>query len=206
MIAAVVEQGRFGAAVAGAVGAPLRVALDDWERAVATAERGDLVVLASGRVPEREADALDAACREGGVRWSSTWPWGSRIVVGPHLRPDEGPCWSCTWRRLRTHVQPAERERAVFDAFAEDADLVVEGFVAPLVGMAAALLAQDSHADAPAGRLRIVDALTGALTDTRIVRVHGCPRCGRAAEHHGRDRFTQHLVPALRAGLESVRA
>lgn len=205
MIAVVVEQGRFGAAVADALGGPARVAAGDWERAVDAARAGGLLVLATGRVPEREGDELDRACREAGVRWTSAWPWGSRIVVGPHLRPDAGPCWGCTWRRLRTHVQPAERERAVFDAFANDPELAVEGFVAPLVGMAAALVAQDAADDAPAGRLRIVDALSGALTDTRVVRVHGCPRCGTAAEHEGRRRFTEHLVPALQAGLRSAR-
>ena len=49
-----------------------------------------------------------------------------------------------------------------------------------------------------AGRLRIVDVLTGAVTMTEVLAVHGCPKCfpDRIQAQPGA-RFVRDLVPAL---------
>lgn len=71
------------------------VALDSG--AVTTFDR---VVYCPDRSDLRAAVALDAQCRDAGVRFLPVLTTAGRVVFGPMTRPPEGPCLTCALLRL----------------------------------------------------------------------------------------------------------
>jgi hypothetical protein len=61
---------------------------------------------------------------------------------------------------------------------------------------AAGLLLDRDEAAASAGRVRYADVLSGQVRESRVVRVHGCGRCGGAAAW-GSERFVASLRPVI---------
>lgn len=156
------------------------------------------VAVALWRLYDAECDLLDQACFEAGVPWTCTYLSGKYLYCGPVMAPGHGPCYKCFRKRFLTHLPEPERELSLMQAYNRDHALGVPGFLPGLVGMAAAfILSSAKDPAAAAGRLVQVDALSGALVDTRVVPVHGCPRCERSTDI-GPQRFIQRLVPEMR--------
>ncbi|MPZ50653.1 MAG: TOMM precursor leader peptide-binding protein [Dehalococcoidia bacterium] len=168
----------------------------------------DFVAVALWRPYTNDCDELDAACFRHMVPWSAAVLSERYLYCGPLIVPGPGPCFHCYRRRFLTHLPAPERELALERAYASDPGLGSEGFAPASAGMAAAALLMDARAGddvAEPGRLRRIDLLSGELVDTRVIRVHGCPRCGRHpgggssnSQERG-DRFVRHLQPTLEA-------
>jgi bacteriocin biosynthesis cyclodehydratase domain-containing protein len=205
----VLHEGRFGAAVAQALGTlrevrphPLVAARERLRALIAGA---DFVAVALWRRYEEECELLDAIAAETGVRWSLAVPIESALSCGPLVVPGHGACWRCYRRRALTHHRAPERELALAEGYRRDPALGPAGFTPPMVWTAAgALLADASAPPSAAGRLRRVNLLTGMVIDTVVIGVHGCDRCrapssgadpGRGGQPG--ERFLEHLVPAL---------
>jgi bacteriocin biosynthesis cyclodehydratase domain-containing protein len=200
----VLHEGKFGAAVAQALGT-LRAVRPE----TLTSARGRLRELVSGadfvavalwRRHDEECDELDALACEQRVRWSLAVPIESALSFGPLVVPGHGACWRCYRRRAMTHHRAPERELALAEAYRKNPALGPHGFTPPMVWMAAgALLSDSGAAPSAAGRLRRVNALTGVVIDTMVVGVHGCDRCRLRASGAARpgDRFVDQMVPAL---------
>lgn len=203
----VLHEGRFGAAVARALGslrpvrsAPLVASRPRLESLVGDA---DFVAVALWRRYDEECEELDAIAARRRLRWSLAVPIESALSFGPLVVPGHGACWRCYRRRALTHHRAAERELALAEAYRRSPELGPRGFTPPMVWMAAGALAADAEAPpAAAGRLRRINLLTGMFIDTVVVGVHRCDRCrpraaGARTERPG-ERFVEHLVPAIK--------
>jgi bacteriocin biosynthesis cyclodehydratase domain-containing protein len=198
------HDGRFGDAVGERLarrfpGLDARGLLRSRGSYAALAAAADFVAVASWRRHEPELDELDDACWRAGVPWSRAvlderWLFGGPLVV-----PGRGACYRCFVGRCLSHHAAPERELVVRRAYQADPALGPRGFTAPAVGMAAGLLAADATAGPEAaGRVVRVDLVTAETTDSRVVRVHGCDRCGGPRDAVPGARFTARLVPAVK--------
>lgn len=193
--------GTFGDAVASRIAERIRAvrvfALPRREEALEELLEGaGFVGVTLWRRYPRECDALDAACARREIPWSTAVLEGQRLLAGPLISPGRGPCYACYRRRWLTHVAVLDREQALEEAYATDANLGPRGFLSIAAALAASglLLDRREHERAP-GRLREVDLLNGSVQEARVVRVHGCPRC--SSTRHGK-RYVSWLVPAVR--------
>jgi bacteriocin biosynthesis cyclodehydratase domain-containing protein len=170
----------------------LRPALPDLADSILGA--GFVAVAAWRRCPDA-CSLIDEACARAGIPWSSVLLDGSELVSGPVVVPGRGPCWSCYRRRLSAHTPAIERARHLDQAYAADPSLGPGGFLPAMVEAAAAGLLRDRlDGETAAGRVRIVDVLSGEVLETRVVRVHGCVRCGRS---RGGARYVEALAPIV---------
>jgi bacteriocin biosynthesis cyclodehydratase domain-containing protein len=196
-------EGRFGDAVAAIVRRSLDGAvvhrLSDVCHALADHVQGaPFVAVATWRLYDRACDALDEACRAAGVRWSGCFLLEHALWTGPLVVPDRPSCWRCFRTRHLTHHAAPERELALLEEYERNRDLGPAGFVPAMAWIAAAALVRDARApDAEAGRVTRIDLCTGAPIDTRVIGVHGCPRC-RPSDAPQVDRFVRHLAPQIK--------
>ena len=194
-------EGRFGRAVAErvAVSNPdltvlrLTLSLQSLDELVPQAS---FVGLALWRRYPSATDAIDDACTRHGVPWSSVSLEGKFLVMGPLVSPGKGACYACYRKRWSTHLVLPERELALDAAYDADLEIGCGGFPPSSISIAAAGLALDRiEASTSPGRVRRLDLLHCVLQETRVVRVHGCDRCG------GRlplgERYVHHLHAAL---------
>lgn len=153
------------------------------------------VGVASGRREHIACSNLDEVCAATRTPWSSVHLHGAELVGGPAIVPGHGPCYACYRRRWLTHSPLVDRERAFDDAVFAAPDLGTRGSLPGLaLAGAAQLLGDRCDGAAAAGRLRWLDVLSGEVTESRVVAVSGCARCGSVA---GDDRYTRVLRPAL---------
>jgi bacteriocin biosynthesis cyclodehydratase domain-containing protein len=199
----VLTAGRFGCAVAERIAATepnatikdLFVGLPHLDELVAST---GFVALALWRRYPAIADAVDAACVRHRVPWSSATLEGKHLVIGPLVTPAKGPCYACYRRRWAAHLAQPEREFTLDAAYESDDTVGVPGFPPGTATVAAAGLALD-RADVmiASGRVRMLDLVRCTFEETRVVRVHGCERCGQVLPPG--TRYVRHLLPALAA-------
>jgi bacteriocin biosynthesis cyclodehydratase domain-containing protein len=147
-------------------------------------------------------DACHAANDGAGLPWTLAELHGTRLTCGPVVVPGHGPCYHCYQRRWASHHPAPEREMVLERAYARDPELGPPGFITPLVAIAAAAIAEDLAEDlaAPertAGRLRLVDVISGAVQETAVLGIHACPRCGLKHAGPPGSRFINHLAPTV---------
>lgn len=156
----------------------------------------DYVAAALWRPYVAQLDALDAACAVARRGWSAAVLDRETLLCGPAVVPG-GPCYRCFRRRWLTWVPALEREQALDAAWATDPARGIHGFVSAAVTMAAAALLLDARdGEAAAGRLRHIHLLNMEAGETRVVPVHGCPRCGTRHGARGA-RFVEHIAPVV---------
>jgi bacteriocin biosynthesis cyclodehydratase domain-containing protein len=163
--------------------------------------RASFVAVAAWRPYVATFRLLDELCHDAGVPWSLAELHNDRLTCGPLMYPGAGACYHCYRMRWSSHHPAPQREMVLERAYARNPQLGPPGFIRPLVEAAAAALLEDSRSDSSqAGRLRVLDVLTGAVLESAVIPVHGCPRCypNRPA---GGERFVHKLVPALREVL-----
>jgi len=165
------------------------------EVAALVAQAGALA-LATWRPYPEQARWIDDACHAHGVAWSQVELHGTRLSCGPVVVPGQGPCHHCFQRRWASHHPAPERELVLQRAYARDPAMGLQGFIEPLVQIGASALLEDLDGR-PAGRLRLLDVLTGAVQETAVLGVHACPRCGLRHEGPAGTRFVHHLAPAI---------
>jgi len=201
----VLTAGSFGASVGARMqqrGA-VRVSqlTHDRETLEASIAGAGFVAVASWRPYVTTFRLIDEICHERRVPWSLAELHAQRLTCGPLVHPDERACYHCYRMRWASHHPAPQRELVLERAYARDPDLGPAGFIHPLTEIAAAALLEDAQsAPTAAGRLRLVDVLTGAVLESAVIAVHGCPRCYPAASPRGQ-RFVHELVPALREVL-----
>jgi bacteriocin biosynthesis cyclodehydratase domain-containing protein len=198
----VLHQGRFGDAVAARVAGEgdrsyeLLPSLAVLEDVVSGAH---FVALAVWRRYPAATDALDSICARRRIPWSSVTLEGRSLLAGPIVVPGRGPCHACYRKRWLTHLSHPERELVLNAAYDTDPTVGCDGFPAAAVSVAAAALQLDRvEATLSPGRLRRLDLLNCSFEETRVVRIHGCERCGRPVAS-GR-RYVDHLRAALAEG------
>jgi bacteriocin biosynthesis cyclodehydratase domain-containing protein len=143
---------------------------------------------------------IDDASFEFGVPWTLVELHGTRLTCGPVVATGAGPCYHCYHRRWASHHPAPEREMVLERAYARDPALGLPGFVTPMVEIAAAALLEDlADPERHAGRLRLVDVLSGAVQETAVLGIHACPRCGLRHAGPPGARFTNHLAGVVEA-------
>jgi bacteriocin biosynthesis cyclodehydratase domain-containing protein len=193
----VLADGAFGRAVARALSGRLAVREDALRaalpRLVELVSGADFVAIAAWRRCPDACALVDEACGEAGVPWTSAVIDGAELVSGPLVIPRHGPCWTCYRRRLAAHTPTIERARHLDRAYAADPSLGPGGFLPGMVEAAAGGILRDRlDGRSAAGRVRILDLLSGQILETRAIRVHGCDRCGSA---RGARRYVEALIP-----------
>jgi bacteriocin biosynthesis cyclodehydratase domain-containing protein len=195
-------EGRFGQSVAATLAEHLSAvqilslvdSVDNFDTRIRAAA---FVGVALWRPYVPECDALDAVCWRQGIPWSSTVLDRTTLITGPVITPGAGACFACYHRRRLSHIRTLEREQVLLEAYAQDTALGLPGFLPGVVTMAVSALLLDRRAyRSTGGRLRLADMLNGHVDETRVVRVHGCHRCGRS-ERAG-TRFVDRLAPAVK--------
>jgi bacteriocin biosynthesis cyclodehydratase domain-containing protein len=141
---------------------------------------------------------IDDACHEAGTPWTLAEWHGTRLTCGPVVVPGHGPCYHCYQRRWASHHPAPEREMVIERAYARDDALGLPGYIRPLVDVAASA-AREYLADPAqhAGRLRLVDVLSGTVQETAVLGIHACPRCGLKHAGPAGTRFVERLQPAV---------
>ncbi len=203
----VLTAGPFGRAVGERIAARRSAELlplpDSRHALRSIAERTDFIGVASWRPYVETFRRLDTVCFETGTRWSLVEIHDTRLSCGPLVWPGAGACHHCYRQRWSSHHPAPERELVLAQAYERDPDLGIAGFIAPLVDIAASALLEDADAAAnAAGRLRVVDVLTGAVLETEVIGIHRCPRCRPHPPGPSGERFVRDLVPAVEALLK----
>ena len=194
-------EGTFGAEVAALASerasvktAPLLASLPSMETLVRNSE---FVAVPLWRNCAYALDQLDKACFAAGTPWMAVYLSGRYLIAGATIVPAQGPCYACFRKRYLTHHPSPERELVLSHFYDRDHNLGPSGFIQPMVWLAASLILDTAADPKPnAGRVRQLDLLKGTLLDTRVIRVHGCPRCGRSTASP-RTRFVSSLIPEL---------
>ena len=180
----ILTAGPFGEAVAGACRShepqalvvPLQDALAAPPRA--TAEIAFALVATWRRHPAA-IETLDGRFWRIGLPWSEVTLEGPLLRAGPLVVPGSSSCYGCFRTRWLSNSPTSDRELALDSCFDRDAAIGIHGFTPSLVRIAAALALCDRRDGAvAAGRVRWFDVRTGSLFEERVVRIHGCRRCG----------------------------
>jgi bacteriocin biosynthesis cyclodehydratase domain-containing protein len=195
--------GAFGEAVAAKSAAPgdriQPFPLDDFDQLDAILDGVDFAAIAAWRPYADAFLAMDAACHRSATPWTAAVLTGTRLSVGPLVHPGMPGCHACFVKRVGTHSRAPGRDLVLETFYRRNPAAGPLGFTAPMAALAAYGLGEDAVAGASAaGRLRIIDVLTGAVTMTEVLAVHGCPKCfpDRQQAQPGA-RFVRDLVPAL---------
>ncbi len=200
----VLAEGRFGLATAEILASDPKTGtrrLVGSGRPLAGHTAGEgFVAVPLWRPFDAECDRLDRDCWQLGIAWSAAYPFERELVCGPLVVPGHGPCYQCFRRRQLTHRPHPERETYLHAAYAANDTMGPPGFLPPMAWLAAAALRDDASAGPEAaGRLRVVDLVTGDVREHRVVPIHGCRRCGPGAPVRPGARFVDHLAPRLEA-------
>jgi bacteriocin biosynthesis cyclodehydratase domain-containing protein len=195
--------GAFGEAVAVKAATPgdriHPFPLDDISQLDTLLDGVDFAAIAAWRPYADAFLAMDAACHRSGTPWTTAVLTGTRLTLGPLVHPGKPGCHACFVKRVATHNRAPSRDLVLTTFYRRHPAAGPQGFTAPMVTLAAHGLCENAAEDASAaGRLRIVDVLTGAVTMTEVLAVHGCPKCfpDRKQAQPGA-RFVRDLVPAL---------
>ncbi|SFD91940.1 TOMM precursor leader peptide-binding protein [Roseivivax sediminis] len=198
--------GPFGAAVADRAACPediVRPFPHDAADIAAALDtlfaEADFVAVAAWRPDAGGFMAVEEAARRTGTPWSLAVLTGTHLSVGPLTHPGRPGCYGCHVKRAGTHHRAPGRQSVLEQFYRKHPEAGPEGFTRPMVSLAANALKGDAAAGLhQAGRLRIVDVLTGQVTLTKVLPVHGCPSCfaDRAQAQPGA-RFVRDLAPAL---------
>ncbi|MEO3745648.1 TOMM precursor leader peptide-binding protein [Plantactinospora sp. B5E13] len=183
-----VFDGSFGALVAAAVAETLDTAYET--RLVALSECADnpgavmaagrTTVLVTSRFDWRQVHAFDAASHRLSVPWCFVGYAYPYVFVGPHVVPDDGPCYLCLQVRLKQHGRTEVPLRGVDVPVRGDH---VEGIPRHLAYTVAGLL---SGLLEPTGRGRPRSVYLLHVNGLKVraealTAVHDCPRCTRPA-------------------------
>jgi hypothetical protein len=93
----------------------------------------------------------------------------------------------------------------VIEAYLErDPSLGVEGFIQPMVNIAAAALLENGRADqSQASNFRFIDVLASSVRLSKVIGIHNCSRCRPKPEGFDqKDRFIESMVPTLEEILD----
>ena len=165
--------------------------------------RANFVAVASWRPYVATFELIDDLCFEARTPWSLAEVHAQRLSCGPLVRPGDGACFHCYRQRTLSHHKAPEWELALRAAYERDPDLGPQGFVGPMVEIAAQALASDAAASASeAGRLRLVDLLNGAVLESSVLGVHECRRCRPRGDAPAGERFVRTMVAHLEGILE----
>lgn len=198
----VMTAGRFGAQVgerlAQLCGAEVVELSHDREQLRSLVQRASFIAVATWRPYVHSCSLIDELCFEARVPWSLAEVHSQRLTCGPLVRPGDGACYHCYRQRWLSHHKSPEREQVLEGAYRRDPELGPPGFIGPMVEIAAQALADDAAAGVPeAGRLRLVDVLSGAVLESGVIGIHECPRCRPHSYSRPGERFVNHLVPEI---------
>lgn len=179
---------------------PVRLAALPADEATARTwvDGASALAIAAWRPYPEVGNWIDDASHAARIPWSRAVLHGTRLTCGPLVVPGEGPCFHCYQRRWASHHPAPERELVIEHAYARDSGLGPAGFITPMVEIAAAALAEDLRASArSAGRVRLVDVISGAVQETAVLGIHACPRCGLPHDGPAGARFVEDLAPVI---------
>ncbi len=180
----VLHDGPFGLAVASVLAAKwphVRIAplMGLASNAGSLLDGASHVALAMQEPLPQRLHSADIACGERGITRSLAWLDGATLFVGQTRSATAGACYACYQRRVSAHAHSAERAAAFAAIEGDDARMTPHAFIVPLVEMAAESLALEL-ANARSGYVREIDLSNGVVTESFVLSVHGCERCGSA--------------------------
>jgi bacteriocin biosynthesis cyclodehydratase domain-containing protein len=155
-------------------------------------EHGDgAVIVALWRPDPRLCERAEELAFERGRMWLPIVMDHPVIRVGPLVRPTDGPCFKCSYRRHAQHDARHARTAEVHAAYEADADLGPEGYLPHHARLAAAtarriLLAALSGEACEADPIPVGGVVTLRLNQhgmptAKVVACHDCPRCSETS-------------------------
>ena len=200
--------GAFGAAVAEKISLTDQVTveslLDFSDQLPNVITDYDYIAVVSWRPYINLYQKIDELCFEHNIRWSVTDLSGQLLRCGPLVIPGHGACYHCFYQRISCHRTAVERENVVEAYLERDPTLGVEGFVQPMVNIAATALLENGRADqAQASSFRFIDVLASSVRISKVIGIHNCSRCRPKPEGFDqKDRFIESMVPTLEEILD----
>jgi bacteriocin biosynthesis cyclodehydratase domain-containing protein len=150
------------------------------------ADRYSLVAFAVERPHPDAFEGVNEACVRLGAAWTSVVVWGAEVTLGPTVLPGATACYNCYLRRRFSNTPRPEAWQAREQFLRNDPAFAFKGRIAPLVGIASALLTAEvrrflTNDPEPLalGREVLYDALTQTQTSSFVVPLEGCPVCSR---------------------------
>jgi bacteriocin biosynthesis cyclodehydratase domain-containing protein len=157
------------------------------------------VVAAWRPVPEL-CELLDQAC------WDNLLPFIPLVLdsgvlrLGPIVVPGKGSCWNCWVRRFAQHAAWPREQKAVLHHYSSEETSGPQGFLEAFACLAAARISDcidslDTSRSIP-GSIWEIDLMTRAIMTSKVIGIHGCPRCGlhRAEATRGFAELQQQLA------------
>lgn len=195
MTFAIVSRGAFGSEVASFLQgySNVREAVHEGTLEEAFDPDNALVVTATGRPSPPLCARADELSFERRTPWLPVVMEHWRIMIGPLVRPPDGPCYQCFLRRKAQHDSRYRETVAADRAFTEDEKAGPRGYMPYHARIAASLamwLARLAQARSPslsgpegvsASKVLGYDLMTRDISVSSVIRCHGCGRCtGRA--------------------------
>jgi bacteriocin biosynthesis cyclodehydratase domain-containing protein len=160
------------------------------------------VVLAGGRPAPVLCEQLDNLVAITGITFIPALIQSDVLRIGPVIAPDCPGCWTCWERRARQHSTSIEEDAALSN-FYRQASPGPKGFLPALAALAAARITEiinsTSRCATFSGRTWEMDLLTRTLSQTDLIGVDDCRRCGlhRPAKSRTFAQMRRELYPYL---------
>lgn len=144
------------------------------------------VVVAVWRPDPGLCELADAAAYLAGRPWLPIVMEHPVIYVGPLIRPPQGPCFSCLWRRRIQHDVHHAATAAVHAAYANDNERGPAGYLPAharlAAGVAHRMLRQPegSAAGGISGDACVLTLPGSRIMTRQVIRCGDCPRCSGA--------------------------
>jgi bacteriocin biosynthesis cyclodehydratase domain-containing protein len=155
----------------------------------------EVKIVAAWRLDWRLFEAVDEAAFRCGHRWLPVVFEHPHIRVGPLIVPGVSGCHRCYQARRAQHDEHPELNEAIDAAYARDHTLGPAGYLPHHVRLAAALARRHGTGAGQAGRVSVVNILTGRFSTHALVPCHNCPRCAASL----RDGTSRDLSGQLRS-------
>ena len=146
--------------------------------------QSSLIVVAAAHPIPSICEELDEVCFARSIPWIPVVQEEAGITIGPIVLPGAGPCYGCYFRRLAQHALDADVLQTATAFYRRQPCASPAGFFPPAASLAAGAiadiverLAKDQFAEA--GQVRRFNILGWETMTSRVIGIHGCPRCGR---------------------------
>jgi hypothetical protein len=180
----VLQMGSFGEAVAFELaGSGWTAANADTRKLEQVINEANQVIFASWREYNDITAAIDRLCAAARVPWTSIIQGAPYIRVGPGILCGSTPCYGCFITRKKQHDRYRVLTNAIEDKYVKDGRAGIRGFLPHhamlAAGLATAILDHVSHGRSRYSPIFLYHTLRHHISNTHVVGVHGCQRCGR---------------------------
>lgn len=163
----------------------------------------DAVVIALWRPAPALCERADVLAHESGTPWLPITMRYPFVLVGPWVRPGQGPCFRCFQHRLVQHDKDWKNTRDIHAAYDRDPDCGPRGFLPQHARTAAGIAACTigGRHIATAGVVVSFSLTEQWIRKDAVLSCHGCDRCTEPSVGAG---LAERLADARSAHARSI--